>query len=79
VVYEFAATTGQSLNVDLEADFDAVIYVKTSSCGAAGIPLTCSGTKNLVIQALAGGKYWLVIDGTKEKEWGPFKVTVTLQ
>ena len=32
---------------------------------------------SLTIQGLQGGDYWLIVDGTKEKEWGSFDLTVT--
>ncbi len=79
VVFEFDAGTGQTLTANLTAGFSNIMYVTTSACGAAGVPLSCSATGSLTIQGLAGGKYWLIVDGEKEKSWGTFDLTVDLK
>ena len=79
VYYKFSAGTGQSVSVNVNADFDTVLYVTWQQCGADGIPLGCSDTGSLDINGLAGGDYWLVVDGLKEKEWGEFDLNVSVQ
>ena len=78
-VYHFEAGTGQTLNVTIDAPFDAVLYVMTLACGDGGVPLACSATGELAIPGLAGGDYWLFVDGVQEKAWGSYDLTVTLQ
>jgi hypothetical protein len=77
-IYELDAGTGQTLTATVTADFDAVLYITTMQCGANGIPLGCSKTGSLTLQGLAGGKYWLYVDGTAEKEWGTYNLSVSL-
>jgi len=77
-VYEFDAGTGQTLQVDITADFNALLYVTTSQCGKDGFMLTCNSSKSLTLQGLNGGKYWLYVDGAAEKEWGTYDLTVSL-
>ncbi len=88
VVYEFDAGTGQTLTVNVtNANFAPIVYVYTFACGAGGVPLTCSaGTQSggvhsasVTLPGLAGGKYWLVVDGQGEKQWGTFNLSVQLQ
>ena len=79
VVYKFTGGQGQTLNVSLDAPFESILYVTTAACGAAGVPLSCSATGSLTIQGLAGGEYWLFVDGAKEKEWGDYNLTVELK
>ena len=78
-VYHFEAGTGQTLSVNVDAEFDTVLYVMTVSCGDGGIPLACSASGDLTIPGLAGGDYWLFVDGAQEKAWGSYDLTVTLQ
>jgi hypothetical protein len=78
-VYHFEAGTGQTLNVTIDAPFDAVLYVMTLACGDGGVPLACSASGELAIPGLAGGDYWLFVDGVQEKAWGSYDLTVTLQ
>ena len=78
VVYEFTAATGANLSATIDGDFDSIMFVTTAKCGAEGVPLSCSATGSLNIQTLAGGKYWLFVDGAVEKEWGPFTLTVNV-
>ncbi|MBT9557384.1 MAG: hypothetical protein IV100_15195 [Myxococcales bacterium] len=78
VVFELDAGTGQTLTANITAGFPTIMYVTTSACGSQGVPLSCSATGALTIQGLAGGKYWLIVDGDKEKSWGPFTLNVTL-
>ncbi len=78
VVYKFSAGAGQILNATLDATFDTIMYVTTVGCGKKGVPLSCSASGTLTIQGLAGGDYWLVVDGTKEKEWGTYDLTLQL-
>jgi hypothetical protein len=79
VVYEFTAATGKTLTATLNAPFESILYVMTGSCGAAGIPLTCSGTGQISLQGLAGGKYWIFVDGAAEKEWGAFTLDLEVK
>jgi len=79
VYYKFSAGTGQSVSVDVNADSETVLYVTWQQCGGDGIPLGCSDTGTLNINGLAGGDYWLVVDGLKEKEWGEFDLSVSVQ
>ena len=79
VVYHFVGGTGQTLNVTLDAEFESVIYVKTLACGDGGVPLSCSSTGSLTIQGLAGGDYWLFVDGAQEKAWGEYTLNVSLE
>jgi hypothetical protein len=78
VVYEFQAATGKTLTATLTAPFESILYVMTSACGT-GVPLACSGSGTLTIQGLAGGKYWLFVDGTGEKEWGAFTLDLEVK
>jgi hypothetical protein len=78
VVYEFTAATGKTLTATLNAPFESIMYVMTSSCGD-GVPLACSGTGQVTIQGLAGGKYWLFVDGSAEKEWGAFTLDLEVK
>ena len=78
-VYHFEAGTGQTLNVTVDAEFDTVLYVMTLACGDGGVPLACSATGELSIPGLAGGDYWLFVDGVQEKAWGSYDLNVTLQ
>ena len=43
------------------------------------MPLSCSSSGSLTIQGLAGGDYWLFVDGVQEKAWGSYELNVTLQ
>ncbi len=79
VYYKFSAGTGQSVTVDVSADFDTILYVTWQECGADGIPLGCSDDGSLNLNGLVGGDYWLVVDGLKEKEWGEFDLNITVQ
>jgi hypothetical protein len=77
-VYEFDAGTGQTLQVDITADFDALLYVTTMQCGKDGFSLGCNKAGSLTMQGLNGGKYWLYVDGSAEKEWGTYNLSVSL-
>jgi len=77
VVYSFQAATGQSINIEVNAEFDRLIYVFMGECGLGAI-LSCAN-EDLFIQAQAGGEYWLVIDGAGPGQWGSYDLTVTLQ
>ncbi len=79
VVYELDAGTGQNFTATLTAPFQSVMYLLTSQCGANGVPLSCSATGSLTVQGLAGGKYWLVVDGKQAKEWGAFTLNVEVK
>lgn len=79
VYYQFSAGTGQSVSVNVNADFETILYVTWQQCGSDGIPLGCSDTGSLDINGLAGGDYWLVVDGLKEKEWGEFDLSISVQ
>jgi hypothetical protein len=79
VVYKFTAGTGETLNVNLTSDFESILYVKTLACDGGGVPLSCSATGSLTIQGLAGGQYWLFVDGAQEKSWGDYTLNVSLE
>jgi hypothetical protein len=79
VVYTFSAGTGQSVTATVTADFDTILYLTWQQCGGDGIPLGCSDNGTLNVGGLAGGDYWLIIDGEKEKEWGAFDLSVSVQ
>ena len=79
VIYSFEAGTGQTLDVTLDATFDSILYVKTLGCDEGGIPLACSASGVLSIPGLAGGTYWLFVDGSQEKSWGSYDLTVSLE
>ena len=79
VIYSFTAGTGQVLSVQVQSDFDNILYVMAQGCGDAGFPLACSSTGELSVPGLAGGTYWLAVDGTQAQEWGDFDLTVSLQ
>ena len=80
VVYTFDAGTGQTLNIDLTSDFEPILFVTTLACeGASAIPLSCSASGSLTIQGLAGGTYWLFVDGVQEKAWGSYDLSLTLE
>ncbi len=78
VVYEVTAGTGQSITASVTAAFKPIIYIKASDC-ATGFPLTCSATGTATVQGVQGGKYWIVLDGEAEKEWGAYTLNVTVQ
>lgn len=79
VLYEFSAGTGQTLDVTLDTEYETpIMFLTTNKCGDDGIPLSCSATGNINLQGTAGGKYWLYVDGSAEKEWGPFTLTIQL-
>ena len=78
VVYQFTAGLGQSLDVTINADFDALLYLTNSQCGNSGNKLTCQSTGSLSLSGLAGGTYWLYVDGAAEKEWGSYDLTIQL-
>jgi hypothetical protein len=79
VYYKFSAGTGQSVSVNVNAEFETILYLTWQQCGSDGIPLGCSDTGSLDINGLAGGDYWLVVDGLKEKEWGEYELNITVQ
>ena len=80
VVYTLEGGTGQTLNVDVSAEFESIVYVTTFGCETGqAIPLFCSANGSLSIQGLAGGTYWLFIDGVQEKAWGSYDLTVSLE
>ncbi len=79
VVYELDAGTGQNFTATINAPFATVMYLVTSQCGASGVPLSCSATGTLTVQGLAGGKYWLVVDGKQAKEWGAYTLNVEVK
>jgi hypothetical protein len=78
-VYHFIAGTGQTLNVTVDAEFETILYVMTLGCGEGGVPLACNAGGSLAIPGLAGGDYWLFVDGAQEKAWGSYELTLTLQ
>ncbi|MFP6684461.1 MAG: thrombospondin type 3 repeat-containing protein, partial [Polyangiaceae bacterium] len=78
-VYHFAAGTGESVNITVDAEFDTILYVMTLACGDGGVPLSCSATGSLAIQGLAGGQYWIFVDGVDETQSGPYDLTVTVE
>jgi len=77
-VYQFQAATGESITIDVAADFDSLVYVYMGECGTGAV-ISCADQGNLFIPPQQGGTYFLVIDGADEKEWGGFDLTVTLQ
>ena len=48
-----------------------------TNCGEGSV-ISCTNEGNLFIPPQQGGTYYLVIDGSAEKEWGPYDLTVTL-
>ena len=79
VLYTFTAGTGEGVDVTVDADFDTVVFLMTQGCGDAGFPLACSSTGVLSVQGLAGGQYWLAVDGTQPLQWGDFDMTVSVK
>jgi hypothetical protein len=78
VVYRFDAATGQSISIYVSAEFTPLLALYRGTCGEQDSILECDDGAALSIGPQIGGTYWLVIDGTDEKEWGSFDLTVTL-
>jgi hypothetical protein len=79
VVYSFTAGTSQSITATVQSlEFQPTLILYKGECGTAE-PYTCSPDGDLFVANQPGGEYFLVVDGTDEKEWGAFDLTVTLQ
>ena len=77
VVYEFEAATGQSITIDVAAEFETLVYLYMGTCGEGSV-ISCTDQETLFMPPQQGGSYFLVIDGADEKEWGAYDLTVTL-
>jgi len=79
VVYSFIAGTNQSITVTVQSEeFAPTVILYKTACGQ-GEPFMCSPDGDLFIANQSGGEYFLVVDGTGEKQWGAYDLTVTLQ
>ena len=76
VAYSLLLTTPSTLKVDVSANFDPVIYLKTGQCDGAPLPLCFGGSFS---QSLAPGAYTLFIDGMTPGVAQSFDMTISVE
>jgi len=83
VVYTFQAGTGETITIDLAgAEFDPILHLyrgDVDNCGDTEAVSWCVTDSSFQLQGQQGGTYFLIIDGTADKQWGAYDLTVSLQ
>ncbi len=75
VVYQFTLTEWRNLAVDVNAPFDARIYIRKASC-EGGEAVAC-GQGHLETGDLKSGTYYLFVDGDGNLQKGNFTLSIT--
>lgn len=77
MVYKFDVPAGTTkLNVQVDADFNPVIYIAKGDCSAA--PIACTPTSSYDMGWPTPGTYFLFVDGVAAQDKGLFTATLTL-
>jgi hypothetical protein len=83
LVYAITPSHDGTLTIGVAPEFDAVLYARVGSC-SLGMQIGCAdvagdgGNENLVINAIAGTKYSVVVDGYQGAS-GKFVLSADLQ
>ncbi len=84
-VYRLVLPAAREVRIDLETDWDALLYVTRSPCGAASAVVACSddltGSTETIEENLGAGTWYIVVDGFGEEtfganSWGAFTMEV---
>jgi len=81
VVYELDTARVEHVTLEVEGDFDPLIYLRKGDCESSEVEVACDDdspdrTHSRIDRVLQPGRYFLFVDGYG-KDTGPFKVTVT--
>ncbi len=77
-VYSFEVPPGTSgFTVQVDADFDPVVYLSKGACGSPFI--ACAPSDQYTMGWPEPGTYYLVVDGKTAADKGEFTVSVTMQ
>ena len=75
-VYTFELLTSSGVQVELTADFPALMYLRMTDCEGA-IQFDCSTDGSMSFGSLSAGTYYLFVDGVSADDEGDFDITVT--
>ncbi len=81
LVYELDVTRRERATIEVEAQFDSVLYLRKDDCADANTEIDCNDdgpdrTHSRIERVLDPGKYYVFVDGYGQ-ESGAFKLTVT--
>jgi large repetitive protein len=75
LVYQLEIPDLSDLHIKLDATWDAAMVLLGSTCSGAAI--ACSNPEDFHVASLAGGTYFLVVDGLSHAAFGPFTLNVS--
>jgi hypothetical protein len=83
-VYRLVLPAAREVRVTIDSDWDALLYITGSPCGARSAVVDCSdglGSEEEITADLAAGTWYIVVDGFgeevfNENAWGAFSLEV---
>jgi hypothetical protein len=82
LVYDLTVSQRQRVSIDVEAQFDSVLYVRKDECTDPNVEIECSDdapdrSHSRIERVFDPGRYFVFVDGYSARDTGSFKITVS--